>query len=110
MLRSHPFSPPTKTDRERGSITLLTTVWLAATLVGVVAVARATVALNARSVAQTNADAVALVAADRGVAAAQRFADSADIDVMSIEASPGRATVTVRAGHVDATASALKPE
>lgn len=77
---------------------------------GMMAIVRATVTINARSIAQTNADAVALVAADRGIDPARDFARKAGINVVAIALSENTATATVDVGSVRATASAVKPE
>ncbi len=79
-------------------------------MIGVGSIARATVTINDRAVAQTNADSVALVAADRGVESAREFARTARIDLVDIEVSGDIATATVRVGRFVATADALKPE
>jgi hypothetical protein len=79
-------------------------------MIGAASVARATVTINDRAVAQTNADSVALVAADRGVVAARDFARRANINVVALDMSGNTATATVRVGRFMATADALKPE
>ena len=85
-------------------------MWLAFTVIGMTAIMRATTTVNDRSVAQTEADAVALVAADRGAETARRFARDAHIDVVDINTTDGSATATVQSGDAVATARAEKPK
>jgi hypothetical protein len=83
---------------------------LALTVIGVAAVARTTSSINERAVAQTNADSVALVAADRGVDAARHFSRRAAINAVAIEVVDNMVTVAVREGSTVAQSSAVKPK
>lgn len=85
-------------------------LWLAFTVIAVASVARATLTINARAVAQTNADSVALVAVDRGIAVAKDFARAAHIDVVELTVADNSATATVRDGSISASSSAMKPK
>ena len=85
-------------------------MWLAVTCVGMSAVVRAATTINARAVAQTGADTVALVAADRGELTARRISRWLGVDIVTIVSSGSSVTVEVRVGDVRSSASAVKPE
>jgi hypothetical protein len=101
----HQFSLPTKSE-SRGSIALLSVVWLAIAVIGVGSLTRVTVELHERAVAQTNADSIALVAADYGDATAMRFALTLHTSVSSVDRDSNTVTVHVvqRGHHAIATA------
>ena len=110
MLRpSRRYSPQTRTDPDRANIALLTLVWLAVTSFGVLAIARAASVVYDRAQAQTLADAVALVAADRDPQRAREFAGHVNATVVSMTVHERVVTVTVSVGGTRASASAVMP-
>ena len=107
MPQLHPSSLPTKSKSQRANIALLTLVWLAVTAGGMWSVATATAHVSARAQLQTNADSVALVAANRGDAIARTFAARVSVQLVSLQHIKSVVTVVVRKGNLVATASAL---
>ena len=108
MPRSHQFSQQTK-SKSRGSVSLLSIVWLVVTIAGVASIARATVVVQQRAEIQTHADSIALAAANYGDTIAREFADSLNVDVVSVLRDTNTVTVRVRANRQIAVASAFQP-
>lgn len=108
MLRLHQFSQQTK-NKSRGSISLLSIVWVAITLFGVAAITRATVVVHHRAVVQTNADAIALAAADHGDETARQFARLLNVRVVSMKRGAHTVTVRIFAHGQNAEATAFRP-
>ena len=107
MPQLHPSSLPTKSKSQRANIALLTLVWLAVTAGGTWSIATATAHVSARAQLQTNADSVALVAANRGDAIARTFASQLSVQLVSLQHGESVVTVVVRKANLVATASAL---
>lgn len=90
-------------------MSLLSIVWLVVTIAGVASIARATVVVQQRAEIQTHADSIALAAANYGDTIAREFADSLNVDVVSVLRDTNTVTVRVRANRQIAVASAFQP-
>lgn len=109
MPQLRQFSLQTKTKSARANIALLTLVWLAITAGGVSAIVRATAHINTRAQLQTQADSIALVAADRGDAIAREFAAQLMVVIVSLQHNGSVVTVRVSDAGFIAESSALRP-
>lgn len=104
-----PFCLPTTNNprRARGNITVLSLMWFALTVLGCVAIVRATHITLVRGHAQGVADAIALAYADRGATTAEQLARTLGVSISSVSKdSRGFITVVVRADNFSATSSA----
>lgn len=108
LPQSHQFSLQTK-SKSRGSVALLSVIWLATTGAGMSAIARATVVVHQRAEVQTDADVIALAAADYGNNTARQLASSLHVEVMSLTRTSNTVTVVVKAHRRIATATAIQP-
>ena len=108
MPRLRQFSPQTK-SKSRGSVSLLSIVWLVVTIAGVASIARATVVVQQRAEIQTHADSIALAAANYGDTVAREFAHSLNVDVVSVLRDSNTVTVRIRSNRQSATATAFQP-
>lgn len=82
-------------------------MWFALTVLGCVAIVRATHITVVRGHAQGVADAIALAYADRGVTTAEQLAHTLGVSISSVSKdSQGFITVVVRAENFTATSSA----
>jgi hypothetical protein len=111
-----PSCPPTRNNshatgrcssHQRGNITVLSLIWFALTVVGCVAIVRATHTTLLRGHAQGVADAIALAYADHGATSAEQLAEALGVSISSASKNPGGfITVVVRADNFSATSSA----
>ena len=108
MLRLRQFSPQTK-SKSRGSIALLSVVWLAVTVISVGSLTRVTATIHRHAEVQTHADSIALAAADHGDDKALRFARSLHVTVVSIRRTNNTVTIHVAQRELHAIATALHP-
>jgi len=90
-------------------VSLLSIVWLVVTIAGVASIARATVVVQQRAEIQTHADSIALAAANYGDTIAREFADSLNVEVVSVLRDTTTVTVRIRANQQSAVASAFQP-
>lgn len=91
----------------RGNITVLSLIWFALTVLGCVAIVRATHTTLLRGHAQGVADAIALAYADHGATSAEQLALVLGVSITSATTDPnGFITVVVHADHFTATSSA----
>lgn len=90
-------------------MSLLSIVWLVVTIAGVASIARATVVVQQRAEIQTHADSIALAAANYGDTIAREFADSLNVEVVSVRRDTNTVMVRVRANQQSAVASAFQP-
>ena len=109
LPRLRQFSPQTKTKSARANIALLTLIWFAITAGGASAIVRATTHINSRARLQTHADSIALVAADRGDAAAREFAAHLTVVIVELQRNGSVVTITVADSGLVAESSALRP-
>ncbi len=91
---------------QRGSISVLSLVWIAFTLLGVVTISHATEVLQLRARAQESADSISLAAAVEGEAAAHRLEHLLDATITHLSFNNGVATVDIIQGSYAATSSA----
>ena len=95
-------------QHQRGSLSVLSVLWLAVTFTGVWVIGHATVLVQQRAFVQESADSIALAAAIGGASAANALEDILHVTVMQLELTEGGALVTVRAGQFTATSSATR--
>ncbi len=111
-----PSCPPTRNNshatgrrssHHRGNITVLSLVWFACTVLGCVAIVRATHTTLLRGHGQYVADAVALAHVDHGATSAQQLAEALGVYISSVSLQrEGFTTVVVKGPHFTATSSA----
>ncbi len=101
--------PPTTNNSlsRRGNITVLSLIWFALTVMGCVAIVRATHATLLRGHAQGVADAIALAHVDHGAPSAQQLALTLGVSISSVSIQrEGFTTVVVKGPNFTATSSA----
>lgn len=104
-----PSCPPTTNNplSVRGNITVLSLMWFALTMLGCVAIVRATQITLLRGHAQGVADAVALAYADHGATSAEQLAHTLGVSISLVsENTEGFITVRVQGDSFTATSSA----
>ena len=111
-----PSCPPTRNNshatgrrssHHRGNITVLSLIWFACTVLGCVAIVRATHTTLLRGHGQYVADAVALAHVDHGASSAQQLAEALGVSISSVSLQrEGFTTVVVKGPNFTATSSA----
>lgn len=100
------FSQRPHNHHQRGSISVLSVLWLAFTLLGVTAITHATAVVQQRAFVQEAADSIALAAVINGRSSAHQLEQMLRVNVIRLELINNDVTVEVSAFGFTATSSA----
>ena len=95
-------------DHQRGSFSLLSVLWIAFTMLGVVTINRATHVVHQRAFAQESADSIALAAAIGGPSSARALEDVLNVTITQLDITDTVVVVHVNTGKYSAISSASK--
>ena len=100
--------PQLSSQQQRGSLSVLSVLWCAVTLIGVWIIAGATSVVQQRAFAQESADSLALAATVGGPSAASALKDILNVTVTQLEITDNGVLVEVRVGRFTATSEASR--
>ena len=95
-------------QHQRGSISVLSVLWCAFTLTGVMLISHATDVVQQRAFAQESADFIALAAVIGGQQSADTLEGILNVTISQLELSEDGAVVKVKVGLFTATSSATR--
>lgn len=95
-------------QHQRGSISVLSVLWCAFTLMGVMLISHGTNVVQQRTFAQESADSIALAAVIGGQQSADTLGDILNVTITQLKISEDGVVVKVRVGQFTATSSAAR--